>query len=164
MRFNVLMVSVICVSACEKEQMESCNPSDVPKGTATLNLDGETLNYDSTWIMTGSTLQLNLEGIDIDSMITIRLNQSDDGTAVADLSSFPASYSLGDAQSGSATVYPPSESTSATTQADDIGYFELTTWDDTLMGCFAFTVLGQDGQLFEVDGGLINASESTLNQ
>lgn len=164
MRFCVILVSIFCAPACDEEQIPSCDPSDVENGTATLNLDGEALKYDSTWIMTGSTLQLNLEGIENNSMITMRLNQSDDGTTVTDLSSFPASFSLGDDQSGSATVYPPSASSSATTQADDIGSFELTTWDDTLMGCFAFTVLGQDGQILEVEGGLINAAESLLNQ
>ena len=148
------------ITACDSEKdAQVCDPSAVNAGSATLDLDGEALEYNATWMMTGSSLQLNLEAADSPSMLTLRLIQSDDGTSASELSDFPATFSLGDDQSASATLYPPDQSPSATTQSDDIGLFEMADWNNSLTGCFSFTAVATDGTSYTVENGLINATE-----
>ena len=162
MRKSLLSIlTLTLLTACDKlkENQATCDPSAVSAGIAILDLDGEALEYNATWMMTGSSLQLNLEAADSPSMLTLRLIQADDGTSASELTDFPATFSLGDDQSASGTLYPPDQSPSATTQSDDIGLFEMTEWGDSLTGCFSFTAEATDGSRYTIENGLINAIE-----
>ena len=102
------LLTLTFLTACEgSKTAQSCDPSPVGAGTATVELDGESLDFNATWMMTGSSLQLNLEAPDSPAMLTLRLMQADDGTSAADLAEFPAAFSLGDDQAASGTLYPP---------------------------------------------------------
>lgn len=154
------LLTLTLLTACEgSKTAQSCDPSPVGAGTATVELDGESLDFNATWMMTGSSLQLNLEAPDSPAMLTLRLMQSDDSTSTADLAEFPAAFSLGDDQAASGTLYPPDGSPAATTQSDEIGLFELMNWDDSLTGCFSFTAEATDGTRYTVENGLVNATE-----
>ena len=154
------LLTLTILTACEgSKAAQSCDPSPVGAGTATVELEGESLDFNATWMMTGSSLQLNLEAPDSPAMLTLRLMQADDGTSIADLAEYPASFSLGDAQAASGTLYPPDGSPAATTQSDEIGLFELMDWGDSLTGCFSFSAEATDGTRHTVENGLINATE-----
>lgn len=162
MRHFLVLLTALSI-AC-KDKSDSCYPSDgIEEATATLSLDGESIEYEAAWLMAGSSLQLNLEGSD--SSLTIRLGEADDGTTIEDLAEgFPYTFSIGNPTNGTATVYPPSSSSSATISSETPGSFTLDSFDEsTLTGCFDFTAEAQDGTSYEISTGLINAAESDLN-
>jgi hypothetical protein len=155
---------VVLLTACDEKNTLQCDPSPVPNGQARLQLDGEEENYETSWLMTGSSLQINLESQTTGAMITIRLNQTDDGTPTDAITEYPASFALGDPEIGSATVYFADLTSSATTDTDTLGNFEITNWDQHLSACFSFSVYDQEEIRYDVDSGLMNATESALNQ
>ena len=135
MRYFLLIGPLLSIACADKS--DSCYPSEgLDEGKATLSLDGEALEYDATWLMAGSSLQLNLENGD--SSMTIRLTQADDGTAIAGLGDTSSSvFSIGNPTNGTATFYPPSASSSATISAEEPGVFTLASFDEvSLTGCF----------------------------
>lgn len=154
------LLTLTLFAACDDTAtLDTCDPSGVDAGSATLDLDGEPLDFTATWMMTGSSLQLNLEAPNSPAMLTLRLMQSDSGIAASDMNDFPATFSLGDAQAASGTLYPPDNSPAATTQSDDIGLFELVEWGDSLTGCFSFSAEATDGTRYTVENGRIHATE-----
>lgn len=154
-------------SACEQQSEPCYSEGDLEEGRATINYDDTKLNFNSSWMKTGSSIQLNLEGDDVESMITIRLIESTDGISMDALEdTYPYVFALGSTQSSSATFYPSfNEGNSATAQAENPGVFSLISFDEqTLTGCFSFTALDQEGNSYTLDGGLIHATKNTLGQ
>ena len=150
--------------ACQSKS-ESCFPEDgIGSGLATAEIDGSELEFTASWLMAGSSLQLNLDGDD--SMMTIRLSTSDDGITADSLDSETSyGFTLGDPNSGTATLYPPSESTSATVESSNTGSFTIESFDgQELKGCFSFTAVNTNGTEYDVLTGLVQATESELNQ
>ena len=94
-------------SACETQSEPCYSEGDLEEGRATINYDDTKLNFNSSWMKTGSSIQLNLEGDDVESMITIRLIESTDGMSMDALEdTYPYTFALGSTQSSSATFYP----------------------------------------------------------
>lgn len=160
---NFILLFVSLSLACG-DTSRTCYPSDgIEEGTASLSLDGVSLTYDATWLMTGSSLQLNLDHDG--SALTIRLSQSADGSSIDALGESSAEFSLGNPENGTATFYPSDSASSATIAADNPGSFTLSSFDqNTLTGCFSFIAEAQDGTSYEISTGLVNATESELNQ
>lgn len=156
--FFLLTLNIAC-----KDKSDSCYPVDgIEQGTATLSLDGEALEYEATWLMAGSSLQLNLENGQ--SSMTIRLTQTDDGKTIEEIGETSAVFSIGNPENGTATLYPSASSASATISSEDPGLFTLDSFDEnTLTGCFDFTAEAGDGTTYQVSTGLVHAAESELN-
>ena len=161
----ILLSTAIFSTACQDKSDTCFSDGDLDEGKATLSLDGDDYTYESTWMMTGSSLQLNLEDATSGSSMTIRLSQSDSGLGVDSLGEdFPYTFAIGVPANGTGTVYPPNASTSAAISADNPGLFTLDSFDgSTVTGCFEFTAEAQDGTSYEISSGLVYASESELN-
>lgn len=164
MRYVLLSIAIFS-TACQDKSDTCFSDGDLDEGTATLSLDGDDYTYESTWMMTGSSLQLNLEDATSGSSMTIRLSQSDSGLGVDSLGEdFPYTFAIGAPANGTGTVYPPNASTSAAISGDNPGLFTLDSFDgSTVTGCFEFTAEAQDGTSYEISSGLVYASESELN-
>ena len=136
---------------------------DLPLGQASVVIDGEGIEFESTWTLAGSTLQINLEDVEQGSMMMIRLLETDGGLQIDNIKKFPATFSLGDGQKGSATFYPSNSSSSATSQDDDVGHFEVEEYDSShLVGNFSCSVEEQNGQTYNIGSGYVHASKMEL--
>ena len=153
------MFSFIFFTACNSPS----KAFNLSVGQAVAEIDGKEIVFDSSWNLAGSTLQINLEDIDQTSMIMIRLQQSNDGLQISEISDFPSTFSFGNAQNASATFYPPDSNLSANTQEDSDGLFELEKYEGTdVVGNFSCSVEDQEGLVYKIDSGYINASELEL--
>ena len=167
LKFVLFFIPLVFSSACQQDGALCYSDGEIEEGSATVNYDDVTLNFIGRWMRTGSTLQINLEGEDIDSMLTIRLIETTDGISMDALGdTFPYAFALGETQSSSATFYPPSnEGSSATAQAENPGVFSLVSFDEQILtACFSFTAVDQQGNAYKLDGGLINATKNDLGQ
>ena len=150
------MFSFIFFTACNSPS----KAFDLSVGQATAEIDGKEIVFDSSWTLAGTTLQINLEDTDQTSMIMIRLQQNEEGLQISEISDYPTTFSFGNTQNASATFYPPDSNLSANTQEDSEGLFELEKYEGTdLVGNFSCTVEDQEGLVYDIDSGYINASE-----
>lgn len=150
------MFSFIFFSACNSPS----KAFDLSVGQAIAEINGEEITFDSSWTLAGTTLQINLEDTDQTSMIMIRLQQNEEGLQISEISDFPTSFSFENTQNASVTFYPPDSNLSANTKEDSEGLFELEKYEDTdLVGNFSCTVEDQEGLIYNIDSGYINASK-----
>ena len=156
MRFCSLMILCTNFWACNSRS----KAFDLEAGTATASVDGEKISYTSTWTQTGNALQLNLQDTSFESMMTIRLLESDEGIIFGELSQFPALFSLSESHKGLATYYPPDSNPSATTEGNSESFFEIEEFEaGYAIGNFSFIATDQNDQTYEVTSGLIHANE-----
>ena len=139
---------------CQSSTTE-CDPSALQEEEAVLSIDAEEKDFTATWIQAGSSLQISLESPNDDSLLTIRLQRTDDGLTSDDLSPETSySYQLG-SDGGSLTYYPPSSAESATTNAENLGLFTLQYFDgQRLAGCFEATVTNDQPSTVNISGTL----------
>ena len=150
------MFSFIFFTACNSPS----KAFDLPVGQATAEIDEAEVTFDSSWTLAGTTLQINLEDTAQTSMIMIRLQENAEGLQISEISDFPASFSFENTQSASVTFYPPNSNLSANTKEDSEGFFELEKYEGIdLVGNFSCTVEDQEGKVYKIDSGYINASE-----
>jgi hypothetical protein len=169
MRYNLGVILWFSTSffGCSSTPEQCGNYEDLSEGKANLLYEDSEVNYNGSWMRTGSTIQINLAAEDGDSQITIRLQNSNSGIAASDLEEGTSyEFSLGVPENANATFYPPLlESTSATTQEDSPGSFILNSIDETnLVGCFSFTAYDQQNKPYEVVDGVLNALINDLSQ
>ena len=165
MTFVYLFLFALLFTGCE-DKLDSCY-EEIEEGSATVRYDDVMVNYNSSWIKTGSTLQVNLEGSDVDGMVTIRLIESIDGVTLDSLNDgVPYVYELGNLQSATATFYPSSsDGNSSTAQAEDPGTFTIVSYDEqVLTACFSFTAVDQQGTSHNLLDGLIHAPKNNIGE
>ena len=154
------MFSFIFFTACNSPS----KAFDIPIGQATAEIDGEDVSFDSSWTLAGSALQINLEDTEQTSMIVIRLQQSNDGLQISEISDFPTTFSFESTQNASVTFYPPDSNLSANTKEDSEGIFELEKYEGSdLVGNFSCTVVDQESQTYSINLGYINAAELEIS-
>ena len=150
------MFSFIFFTACNSPS----KAFDLSVGQATAEIDGAEVTFDSSWTLAGATLQINLEDTAQTSMIMIRLQKNSEGLQISEISDFPTSFSFEDTQNASVTFYPSDSNLSANTKEDSEGFFELEKYEGMdLIGNFTCTVEDQDGTVYGIDSGYINASK-----
>lgn len=151
-------------TACQTSKNNCFLEENLTAGTATLTLDGTEMEYQSSWLMTGSNLQINLNSNGDNSMLTLRLLESADGVGIADMEAGSSySFVIGDPSSATATLYPPDTNTSATASSDEIGELNISLFDgNQLQACFSFAAVDNDGQVYQVEQGLVYAMENML--
>ncbi len=162
-----MIIPLLLCFSCLSDK-DNCYPSDgIDSGTAQIDYNGEMVNYNGTWLMTGSSLQISLDSVDDDTLVTIRLMASNDGVAIEDMApDTEYSLSIGNTDSATATFYPPGTSgISSTVEEANQGSFVINSIDDQIItGCFSFTSVDQDGNNYTVSNGLLHATKNDLNQ
>ena len=158
---NVIFFSGCLIGCTDKNN--TCNANDIIDGQASALIDNQEASFDATWLKTGSAFQLNLDAINEEMMITIRLNQSDDGLLLEELST--GTFSLGNSSNGTATIYPSVTDPSFAAQSDNPGNFNLISFDgEILEGCFSFEGVDRSDSTIFVSEGSLKASKSPFNQ
>ena len=142
---------------CQSTTTE-CDPSALQEEEAALSIDAAEEAFTATWMQAGSSLQISLESPSDDTLLTIRLQRTDDGLTSDDLSAETSySYQLG-SDGGSLTYYPAGSAESATTNAENSGQFTLQYFDNQrLAGCFEATVTNDQPSTVDISG-TVNAT------
>jgi len=147
---------------------DNCYPSEgIDEGTAELIYNDEVITYNGAWLKTGSSLQISLDSVLDDTLITIRLMASTDGIPVDEMEpETEYQLTLGNSDSATATFYPPGTSgISSTVEEASPGLFTINSIDDQVVtGCFSFTSVDQQGNAYLISNGLLHATKSDLNQ
>jgi len=132
----------------------SAPPTCVPDGTGA-TVDGVPWSTTATWMVAGSSVQVNLAPADGWRMTAV-LQRTADGTAAAEVA-LPASFDLSGEDAGGWVLVYPDEGDSYTSQDGVAGTLELVDLDGERGGCFAFEAVGADGTI-SVDAGSFEAS------
>ena len=147
--------------ACAEPGASTCTvPGDLSDGGGNVNVDGTPVELAAAWMLTGTTVQLNLTAPD-SARGTLRLIADAAGTdaSVALEGTLPVTFALGTAERGAALWYASANGGSASASDATPGTLTVTVYDGTVLeACFAFDAQGSDGTTVSLDEGAVRAA------
>lgn len=151
---RILVLSMIALVACNP-----CDPTDLPVGDATATVNGEDWESSgATWRWAGSSLQIGMPESSgwAFTLVAMRELEGETVSDAMDAAAFPVEVTLGDGDSGFATVYP-AEGSSMTT-SDPTGLLEIRGIEgDSIFACFEFPAMSSTNSV-EVQKGEVHAT------
>ncbi len=147
--------------ACGEAEDATCAvPGDLADGSGSVAVDGTPVDLTAAWILTGTTVQLNLTAPD-GARGTLRLIADDAGNdaSVAIEGALPVQFALGTAERGAALWYASANGGSASASPAAPGSLTVTAYDGTVLeACFAFDATTTDGAALTLDEGAVRAT------
>lgn len=149
--------------ACAEAGEATCTvPGDLADGNGTVDVDGTPVELAAAWMLTGTTVQLNLTAPD-GARGTLRLiaDEAGNDASVALEGTLPVQFALGTAERGAALWYATANGGSASASAATPGALTVTAYDGTVLeACFAFDAEGSDGTTLTLDAGAVRATSN----